>query len=706
MQIRTALSGSELALLATLSPWFLTYPSISRFSTSRRGTLILRALSLAFGLGAYKLPLPSLRLLAVVLGNVFAWMEVAATSKRLKGGDAARMEGSCERVSLVHEPLRCANDLRASDLMLGLIGTLVLKLINNSVNPLWCIVDEVSGGRNKTGIVLASVAFFEKMVRSNRDQPQAPNPRDVKEAADPEEPLSTLQRQSIIAGIGSLIFLVQTFVTDAGTIIAWNWTGFPVTGPRLLWQGSLVIGSAALGLIARWAQDRTWSRRARPYSLLTLTTTILACSTFCGHYKAIIQSSYPDVINWVQFGGGCALVASLVYHFPALWQELSRYDYDGRLLCHALGFNAALDVISVITVAYAFVPGGHLLREKMAEVVFLTTACIFNAGFVLDKLSSTYKTTFKESQSLDRRYKRLFFHGSTMLVAFIAVAELFCRQRRDGIVVKPHHEETGVWTSAIWTVHFGVDLAGRDSQKRMLDLIRDAEVDVLGLLETDLHRFVYGNRDLTRMISEELGYYVDIGPGPNKHTWGAVLLSKFPILESTHHLLPSPRGELAPAISAKLLVNNQVVNVIVSHNGQEEDPKDRELQTQAIAKISNSCWPEPFVFLGYVVTRVGAKKPAPYEILMADGRLWDIEIADRDRWCEYIAFRNLWRVAYARVSHGDITDTEMQLAKFVTLDSTLPVDYQSNDDLYYHTYEKALPESWQFPQKFRGNGTR
>jgi hypothetical protein len=91
-----ALSGSELALLATLSPWFLTYPSISRFSTSRRGTLILRALSLIFGLGAYKLPLPSLRLLAVVLGNVFAWMEVAASSKRLKGGDAARMEGSCE----------------------------------------------------------------------------------------------------------------------------------------------------------------------------------------------------------------------------------------------------------------------------------------------------------------------------------------------------------------------------------------------------------------------------------------------------------------------------------------------------------------------------------------------------------------------------------------------------------------------------------
>ena len=116
-----------------------------------------------------------------------------------------------------------------------------------------------------------------------------------------------------------------------------------------------------------------------------------------------------------------------------------------------------------------------------------------------------------------------------------------------------------------------------------------------------MHRFVYGNRDLTRVISEELGYvgplppsplslkshvaqYVDLGPGPNKHTWGAALLSKvgdpcldtnsyiskFPILNSTHHLLPSPHGELAPAIHATLDIHGEKVNVWVSHNGQGE----------------------------------------------------------------------------------------------------------------------------------------
>lgn len=75
---------------------------------------------------------------------------------------------------------------------------------------------------------------------------------------------------------------------------------------------------------------------------------------------------------------------------------------------------------------------------------------------------------------------------------------------------------------------------------------------------------------LTQWLSEEMGMYADIGPGPKKHTWGAILLSKFPIINSTHHLLPSPHGELAPAIEAWLDIHGVEMQVIVSHNGQEE----------------------------------------------------------------------------------------------------------------------------------------
>ena len=88
-----------------------------------------------------------------------------------------------------------------------------------------------------------------------------------------------------------------------------------------------------------------------------------------------------------------------------------------------------------------------------------------------------------------------------------------------------------------------------------------------GLLESDLQRVIGGFRDMTQYLAEDLGMYVDYGPGPNKHTWGAALLSKFPIVNSTHHLLPSPVGELAPAIHATLDIYGHMIDVIVSHNG-------------------------------------------------------------------------------------------------------------------------------------------
>lgn len=593
--------------------------------------------------------------------------------------------------------------------MLGLIASLLLKLTNNSTNPFWCIVDEESGGYNKTGIILALIACCEKSWRPVRDEAQAPsmNAKGEVVAANPiPRALSEDEYWCMAAGIGSLLFLVQTLVTDAGTIIAWNWDGYPVNGPRLLWQASAVIGSAVLGLMTYWIRDRQSTSTRRDPWVAIFFISWFSCYVLCGFQEDFLSYFVAEQSNWIRFGSGCLTVGILVHLFPLMWQDLSRYNRDGRLLSHALVFNIALDVISVITVAYAFVPGGHLLRERMGHVVFGSMICVVIALAVVKRLPLAHRRLHEEHPATILRGKRLAVLGTVLLVGLLAVTEIFCRARRSSIVIEPYHKDSNVWTAGIWTVHFGVDLAGRDSQRRMLDLIRDAEVDVLGLLETDLQRFVYGNRDLTRMIAEELGYYVDIGPGPNKHTWGAVLLSKFPILESQHHLLPSPRGELAPAISAKLLINNQVVNVIVSHNGQEEDALDRQLQTEAIANISSACHPEPLVFLGYVVTHVGAVRPAPYEILMSDGRLWDVEIQDRDRWCEYIAFRNLWRIGYARISHGDITDTEMQLVKFFTQDATLPVDYRANEELYFHTYEHALPEDWQFPQKFQGEGIR
>jgi hypothetical protein len=59
----------------------------------------------------------------------------------------------------------------------------------------------------------------------------------------------------------------------------------------------------------------------------------------------------------------------------------------------------------------------------------------------------------------------------------------------------------------------------------------------------------------------------------------------------------------------------------------------------------------------------GGRHDERYRKVSLQRRVWLICREDSWRWCEYIAFRGLWRVGYARVHESDITDTELQVCR-------------------------------------------
>jgi hypothetical protein len=77
----------------------------------------------------------------------------------------------------------------------------------------------------------------------------------------------------------------------------------------------------------------------------------------------------------------------------------------------------------------------------------------------------------------------------------------------------------------------------------------------------------------------------------------------------------------------------------------------------------------------------------------------DIDPSDWDRWCEYILYKNIKRTGYARISRGTITDTEIQLGKFVLDDKTPSTNNRIQD-------ENQVPAGRRFPDLFRGQGVR
>ncbi|KAF5382105.1 hypothetical protein D9615_004235 [Tricholomella constricta] len=662
------IAGHELALLSTLSPVLLGIPSLLRWARTRNGQTALHVLELV-GLVAYALESPMHRLLAVSSATAALVLRQAAKWSADEHGEG----------EVVYQGLLMG---------LGLVLTSLSKHLNHSNNPLWPFVNRNAISINKIGIICALGAIQRNYSRTIPVKSQQPTN---------QVPSTTTKAHWLSASLplGSLIFSLHNLLSDPSTLVAWSWTGYQngaPKGPVPHLHGALTLIVQSLGIL----YPLLFNTATRPPALDILTHPFWFAY---GAATAYILYAYK---GWLGYVGGLGHSLFLMSIMPSVLLRAAQLGKGNVAKTYAVAFlvYCVLNLASIFTVAYAFVPGGVYFRERTDCVMLVQVACLALAFQWPRTTRVRYAPWLAEDTARNRTVVSLIKWMVAIVPVLSVIATLY---RWPSMPPRPFQPGPRIFNAGIWTLHFGIDNEGRDSQRGVADLIRDMKLDVVGFLETDLYRTSFGHRDLTRVAVEELNYYVDIGPGPNSHTWGAALLSKFPIINSTHHLLPSPRGELAPAIEAVLDVYGTEVTVVVAHNGQEEDPLDRELQSRELARIMAASYPRPVVFLGYVVTKPHAESPAPYKILVEDGRVHDIDQDDADRWCEYILYRGLYRTAYARVSRGIITDTELQIGQFTLPKHGVGVTNETQIARYLRSYKEKLPEHHWFPMEYYGN---
>jgi len=313
-------------------------------------------------------------------------------------------------------------------------------------------------------------------------------------------------------------------------------------------------------------------------------------------------------------------------------------------------------VYAVWTSAYNFVPfGGTLTRETSHILVFFNFLGIYFGFYTAKPNLGTYVRGRVANTKFPNRHIWSVF-ALTFLLACAGTWSRFLNLPSTS--TEPSGKDAKHFTAAIWTVHFGYDNNARPSLDRAAAVLEDLQADVIGLLETDTAKPFFGNTDLTSYLGEKLHMYTDFGPSTKDHTWGCIVLSKYPIVRSVHYLLPSPEGELAPAILTTVKTPNSLIDVVIVHMGNDKDDLDRQLQAEMLRDIMKNST-NPLVFLGYVTS---APMSRDYHVLTSAAQ--DIDPTDHDRWCQYILYKNLIRVGYARVTHGGLTDTEIQMAKF------------------------------------------
>lgn len=351
------------------------------------------------------------------------------------------------------------------------------------MNPLWCIVDKDSNGWNKTGLLLALLACMEKSLRPNQlgtyptsstsasaKETPAPNGTAVKTCATPSHP------GLVACGFGSLVFLIQTFISDASTIIAWNWSGYPVKDqPTYMEHVPVVISCAAVAIIQPFAfelyrnvvgrdvQDpriRSHMERTKSRQRIFGIIAFAACIALSSRTASWVPQEFASSILSERKGfiAGCVVIAYIMQALPRYFQGMSAlrsYKHFG----HAMLLYVVFDVLSVVTVAYAFVPGGQLFRERGGLVISVAFLLTLLGDSCLPK-KATAGNNSSTSKALSFQVQR---YGAVILGLLAISSWIFQYRFQQGLTAKAYTRVSApgkpesLFTAGIWTVRFSSD---------------------------------------------------------------------------------------------------------------------------------------------------------------------------------------------------------------------------------------------------------
>lgn len=393
--------------------------------------------------------------------------------------------------------------------LLGLLLSAVLKMAWWANNPIWPIMNQVNGGHQLAGFVfgLLSCVSYVMRVQSGKGAPEGAVKRRKKtdektsnaenEIVATEFPIETTGVSSntfAAFGVGAVFHSLHIFLTDSSLLARWTSQGYPNTGAHPMPHGFLVFLAMAIGI------HISTVRIPALQAFIVSPTWWVIGTTVC-----MLAYSIPA---WPGYIFGLIYAVYLMSVAPVIIARASQASSIAKTFGTGFFFYILLQLGAVWTVAYAFVPAGTVLRER-THVILIIASLMFGLSTYNCNHSNWGQSIFGEGKiiingtAISDRTGHVYNSGKGKVATAQATidaqhASPNGRQIRNvgwlifalGLAVtllrhvgqapiRPVSKDN-TFTAGIWTIHFALDNDMYASEGRIRDLVRDAQLDVVG----------------------------------------------------------------------------------------------------------------------------------------------------------------------------------------------------------------------------------
>ncbi len=415
------------------------------------------------------------------------------------------------------------------------------------------------------GWVLAAIAILMIAGQIKIEQEKGDNPTSTGEQAEGGEEDSK-GIYSLVLGLISIITIIY-FAFSSPTVIS-RWTEGDYIA-IVITTSVMIALYAIVATIKPELLEKLTPRMIKLWNGLFALSVILTIAVHTVSFPSTATSAPVIVIHPPAWYYHIPLVAMLVL-LPILFVDFSIFSREiikrkpspsKMSLSFVIGslFLVLMVFMLIFTNVWGYIDEVSLVLRNLFWLPFLFVGIAFTGPILrLKKEHLNLAKLFK-----DVKRKKLIA-GIVAIMVCGTVIGVFITSANPQPVTGDKVNTLKIFT---YNIQQGVNVTGDKNYDNQIALIKEINPDIIGLQECDSARISLGNSDVVRYFADRLSgmnYYSFFGPKTVTGTFGAAILSKYPIISAKTFFTYSDVDEIGTT-EVQIQIGDEIFNVFISH---------------------------------------------------------------------------------------------------------------------------------------------